>query len=177
MELLDVITHRQSDRSYKAIPVEPEKIQLCIEAGRLAPSACNAQPWKFIVVDNPELKTEVASCGASAGMNKFLNQAPVIIVVVLEKANTASLIGGMIKRKNYTIMDIGIAVENICLQATALGLGSCILGWFNEKKIKRLLTIPRSRRVPLIICLGYAEGEKRTKIRKNKEEICSYNKY
>jgi len=175
--VVSIIAQRQSDRSYKATPVEPEKIQLCIEAGRLAPSACNAQPWKFIVVDNPDLKNAVAVCGASAGMNKFLNQAPVIIVVVLEKANASSFIGGIIKGKDYTSMDIGIAVENICLQATELGLGSCILGWFDEKKVKQLLHIPKSRRVPLMISLGYTDGEKRTKKRKTMEEICSYNKY
>lgn len=177
MKILDVIANRQSDRSYKAIPVEPEKVQLCMEAARLAPSACNAQPWKFIVVDNLELKNEIAACAGSAGMNKFLTQAPVIVVVVLEKANAMSFIGGLIKGKDYTVMDLGIAVENICLQATALGMGSCILGWFNEKKVKRLLHIPKSRRIPLMISLGYADGEKRTKMRKDFEEVCSYNAY
>ena len=177
MKILEVIANRQSDRSYKAVPVEPEKIQCCIEAGRLSPSACNAQPWKFIVVDNLELKNEIAACAGSAGMNKFLTQAPVIVVVVLEKANAMSFIGGLVKGKDYTVMDIGIAVENICLQATELGLGCCILGWFNEKKVKRLLHIPKSRRVPLMISLGYADGEKRTKIRKTTEAVCSYNGY
>jgi len=177
MKILDVITQRQSDRSYKAIPVEAEKIKLCIEAGQLAPSACNAQPWKFIVVDNQELITEIAASSTSLGMNKFLHQVPVIIVVVLEKANAASFIGRMIKGKDYTVMDIGIAVENICLQATDLGLGSCIIGWFGEKKVKRLLHIPKSRKVPLIITLGYTDGEKREKIRKSMEKICSYNRY
>ena len=133
MKILDVISQRQSDRSYKAIPVEAEKVQLCIEAGRLAPSACNAQPWKFIVVDNQELIAEIAASSASLGMNKFLTQVPVIVVVVLEKANAMSFVGGLLKGKDYTLMDIGIAVENICLQAAELGLGSCIIGWFNEK--------------------------------------------
>jgi nitroreductase len=177
MKLLDAITNRHSDRSYKAIPVARDQIQLCLEAGRLAPSACNAQPWKFIVVDNQELKTEIAACSASLGMNKFLNQAPVIIVIVLEKANATSFIGGLVKGKDYTVMDIGIAVENICLQATELGLGTCIVGWFNEKKIKQLLHIPTSRKVPLMISLGYSDSEKRAKIRKNTAEICSYNRY
>ena len=177
MKLLEVIANRQSDRSYKATPVEPEKIQLCIEAGRLAPSACNAQPWKFVVVDNQELKNKIAACGASMMMNKFLSQVPVIVVVVLEKANATSFIGGLVKGKDFTVMDIGIAVENICLQATELGLGTCILGWFNEKKVKQLLHIPKSRRVPLMLSIGYPDGEKRTKIRKTTEEICSYNRY
>jgi len=177
MKILDAIGQRQSDRSYKTDPVESGKIQLCIEAGRLAPSACNAQPWKFIVVDHMQLRNGIAECGASAGMNKYLVQAPVIIVVVLEKTNAASLIGGIIKGKDYTLIDIGIAVENICLQATELGLGSCIIGWFNEKKVKQLLRIPKSRRVPLMISLGYTDGEKKQKKRKSIKEICSYNGY
>ena len=176
MKVLDAIAKRQSDRKYQTTPIEAEKIQLCVEAGRLAPSALNAQPWKFIVVDNLELKNEVAKYGAGAGMNKHLLQSPVIIVVVLE-ANVASFFSGLLKRKDYTSMDIGIAVENICLQATELGLGSCIVGWFNESKIKELLHIPKTRRVPLMISLGYPDGEKRQTKRKSIEEICSYNKY
>ena len=110
-------------------------------------------------------------------MNKFLFQAPVIIVIVLEKVDALSFISSLFKGKDYAVMDIGIAAENICLQATELGLGSCIVGWFNEKKVKELLHIPRSRKVPLMIGLGYADGEKRDKKRKSIEEICSYNKY
>jgi nitroreductase len=177
MKLLEVIENRQSDRSYKDIPVEAEKIQLCMEAGRLSPSACNAQPWKFIVVDNAELRGEIAASSVGFGMNKFLSQSPVIVAVVLEKPNASSFIGSVVKGKDYTVMDIGIAVENICLQAAELGLGSCIVGWFNEKKVKQLLHIPKSRKVPLLIAIGYANGEKRTKIRKSLEEVCSYNRY
>jgi len=177
MKILDVIAQRQSDRSYKTTPVEPEKIQLCMEAARLAPSACNSQSWKFIVVDDPRLKNEIAVCATSTGLNKFTSQVPVIIAVVLEKANVLSLIGGTVRDKDYTAMDIGMAVENICLQAEALGLGTCILGWFNEKKVKQLLHIPKSRRVPLLISLGYSDDEKRDKKRKSMDEICSYNKY
>ena len=177
MKILDAIVQRQSDRDYTETTVEPEKIQLCIEAGRLAPSACNSQPWKFIVVDNPALKNDVAECGIGAGINKFLTRAPVIIVAVLESANAPSFIGGLIKNKDYTLMDIGIAVQNICLQAAELGLGTCIIGWLNEKKVKKLLGIPKSRRVPLMISLGYSSDAKRIKKRKNKEEICSYNTY
>ena len=104
-------------------------------------------------------------------------QAPVIIAVVLERANFTSAIGSTIKQKDYTMIDIGIAVENICLQATELGLGSCIVGWFNEHKVKKILQIPRTKRVPLLITLGYSDDIQRTKIRKKIEEIYSFNKY
>jgi nitroreductase len=97
MEFTELIQHRQSDRRYTDQPVEKEKIATCLEAARLAPSANNSQPWKFIVVDDPDLKDRVADCSASLGMNKFTFQAPVIIVVVLEQENIFSSIGGRSK--------------------------------------------------------------------------------
>lgn len=148
----------------------------CLEAARLAPSACNSQPWKFVVVDEPELLKEMASAAAGMGMNKFAAQAPVIVAVVLEKMNFTASIGSVIKDKEYSLLDVGIAVEHFCLQATELGLGTCILGWFDEKKVKKLLGIG-NRRVPLLITLGYAAGEHRQKSRKSLEEISSWNKY
>lgn len=177
MTFKDLIQKRQSTRKYKSTEIEKEKIDLCLEAGRLAPSACNAQAWKFIVVDDPSLKTKVAETSASLGMNKFATQAPVIIIVVLENGNASSTIGGKLKNKDYRWIDIGIAIEHICLQATEIGLGTCIIGWFNENKIKKLLHIPRSKRIPLILTLGYPDDEIRTKIRKPLNEVSSYNSY
>jgi len=177
MTISELIQNRQSTRKYKSTEVEKEKIDACLEAARIAPSACNAQAWKFIVVDEPELKNKVAETATSLGMNKFTQQAPIIITVVLEKANSSATIGGRIKNKDYRWIDIGIAVEHICLQATELGLGTCIIGWFNEKKIRKLLGIPRSKRIPLIITLGYPDDEQRTKIRKSIQEISAFNHY
>lgn len=177
MTIKELIQNRQSTRKYKTTEVEKEKINLCLEAACLAPSACNAQAWKFIVVDDPELKTKVAETSASMGMNKFTIQAPIIIVVVMEYGNASSTVGGKIKKKDYRWIDIGIAVEHICLQATEIGLGSCIIGWFNEKKIKKLLHIPRSKRIPLIITLGYPDEKIRPKIRKSMDEISCFNRY
>ncbi|HPV88248.1 MAG TPA: nitroreductase family protein [Bacteroidales bacterium] len=177
MELKELIKHRQSDRSYTGQEIEKEKIVQCLEAARLAPSANNSQPWKFIVVDDPDLKDRVADCSASLGMNKFTFQAPVLVVVVLEKENILSSIGGKIKDKVFCHYDIGIAVSHFCLQAAELGLGSCIIGWFNEKKVKKLLNINRKRRVPLIISLGYPGAPVRPKKRKSLSEISSWNIY
>lgn len=177
MELKTLIETRQSTRKYKTLEVEQEKVEKVIEAARLAPSACNAQAWKFIVVNDPILRKQVAESAASLGMNKFALEAPVIIVCVLEKANATSAIGSQIKNKNYKWIDIGIAVEHICLQATELELGSCIIGWFNEKKVKKLLHIPRNKRIPLLITLGYPDDHARSKIRKPFNEICAFNSY
>ena len=176
MNLYELIQKRQSDRKYDSRRVDRDMVIKCLEAARLAPSACNSQPWKFVVVDEPELLKEMVSAAAGMGMNKFAAQAPVIVAVVLEKMNFTASIGSVIKDKEYSLLDVGIAVEHFCLQATELGLGTCILGWFDEKKVKKRLGIG-NRRVPLLITLGYAAGEHRQKSRKSLEEISSWNKY
>jgi len=178
-KMLDLIRTRQSDRKYSDKDVEDEKLERILEAGRIAPSACNAQPWRFIIVTDPSLKKEIAEAASAKilGMNSFVGQAPVLIVVVREKPNFSSRIGGTIKNKDYSLIDIGIASENICLQASAEGLGSCMIGWFDEDLLKKILSIPRSKRVELIITIGYSLSSYREKKRKPKEEVVGYNKY
>jgi nitroreductase len=177
--MLDLILRRQSDRSYSDQPVENEKIERIIEAGRIAPSACNAQPWKFIVVTDNDLRYKISEAASAKllGMNSFVSQAPVLIVVVREKANLSSRIGATVKNKDYSLIDIGIASENICMQAAAEGLGSCMIGWFDETEVKKLLDIPVSKRVELIITIGYITKDTREKRRKPSYETVSYNKY
>jgi nitroreductase len=178
-KMLELIRSRQSDRKYSNKPVEKEKLDRIIEAGRMAPSACNAQPWKFIVVTEPELVGKIAEAASAKliNMNTFVAQAPVQIVVVREKPNFSSKVGATIKNKDYSLIDIGIASENICLQAEAEGLGSCLIGWFDEKMLRKILGIPKSKRVELIITLGYSLSDQRDKKRKPTEETVSYNKY
>lgn len=177
---LDLVKSRQSERGYVNKPIEKEKIERCIEAARLAPSACNSQPWKFIIVDNPELKNKIADNTSNKllPLNHFTKQAPVHIVIVKEKSKLTSKLGASIKDKYFPLMDIGIAAEHICLQAKEEGLGTCMLGWFNEKAVKKLLNIPKSKRVYLIITMGYPSSEIiRPKKRKDYESIISYNTY
>ncbi len=178
-KLLQLIQSRQSDRKYSNKAVEQEKLELILESARLAPSACNSQPWKFVVVTDAALKLEVAKATHSSiiGLNKFAPQAPVLIVIVLEKPKMVTQIGGAIKNKEYPLIDIGIAAEHICLMAEEQGLGSCMLGWYDEKKIQKLLNIPPNKRIGLVITLGYPDGKKRKKIRKNENEVISWNKY
>jgi len=177
--MLEMIIRRQSDRKYSDKPVENEKLERIIEAGRMAPSACNSQPWKFIIVTDPALLRDLGEAASEKllGMNSFVDQAPALIVIVREQPNFSSKIGGTIKRKDYSHIDIGIATENICLQAMAEGIGSCILGWFDEKKVRKILGIPSSKRVELLLTLGYSLSEHREKKRKPKEVTVSYNKY
>ncbi len=177
-DFLQLALSRQSDRAYdKERPVEPEKLERILEAGRMAPSACNAQPWKFIVVTDNELTRKIGKAAAGLGMNKFAKDAPVHILIVEESANITSLLGGKVKGKYFPLIDIGIAASHLSLAAESEGLGSCILGWFDEKEIKRLLGVPSSKRVLLDITIGYPVKGKRKKIRKPKEKVISYNKY
>ena len=177
--MLDLISSRQSDRKYNERPVEQEKLDRIIEARRMAPSACNAQPWKFIVVTRPDLLKQIATAASAKliGMNTFVGQAPVIIVVVRESPNFTSKVGGTIKNKDYSLIDIGITSENICLQAKAEGLGSCMIGWFDEMMVRSILGIPRTKRVELLITIGYSLSDRREKRRKPQDLTVSYNKY
>ena len=178
-KMLELIIARQSDRRYDNKSIDKEKLERIIEAGRMAPSACNAQPWKFIVITEKALIEKVAEAASAKllVMNTFVAKAPVLIVVVRENPNFSSRIGSTVKKKDYSLIDIGIASENICLQARAEGLGSCIIGWFDEKMLQKILDIPRSKRVELIITIGYSLSEYRQKKRKPKEVVVSYNKY
>jgi len=177
---LDMVKARQSTRAYDNRPVDNEKIERCLEAARLSPSACNAQPWKFIVVNDPAIKNELADATQDRflPLNHFTKQAPLHVVVIREKTNLTSSIGQVVKDKEYPLMDIGIAAVHFCLQALEEGLGTCIIGWFNEKKVRKLLSIPKNKRVELIITVGYpATDEIRPKKRKPAEEIVTYNRY
>jgi nitroreductase len=167
---------RQSDRKYKNQVVEKEKLIQCLETARISPSANNSQPWKFVVVDDFEKKEQIAECTIGLGMNKFTHQCPVIVAVVLERQNFMSTIGSMIKNKDYSLFDIGIAVNQFCLQAADLGLGTCIIGWFDEKKIKKILGV-KNRRIPLLISVGYPDAPTREKVRKPLDMMSSWNEY
>lgn len=181
MTFQELINRRQSVRRYQNKRVEREKLQKLIEAVQLAPSASNSQPWKLILVDEPELKNKVANATFSklVAFNKFAPQAPVMAVLVIEKPKLITQIGGSVKNREFPLIDIGIAAEHFCLQATELGLSTCMLGWFNEKKIKQLLSIPKKKRIGLVITLGYEteDYKQREKIRKPVEEMSSFNSY
>jgi nitroreductase len=176
---LELVQHRQSDRAYLDKPVEKEKIDRILEAARLAPSACNSQPWKFVVVTDPKKRLEVANATSSTmlSMNHFTKQAPVQLVVIEESGNFTSSVGGWVTDKHYPHIDLGIVAAHITLAATDEGLGSCIIGWCDGKKIQKTLDIPKTKRVMLVILLGYPALPLREKKRKTIEEIVSYDQY
>ncbi|MBN2638663.1 MAG: nitroreductase family protein [Bacteroidales bacterium] len=181
ISFLNLAELRQSDRKYSDIPVETEKLERCLEAARLAPSASNSQPWTFVAVNKNPLLNEVAKAtvGPLNSFNNFVTQAPIIVAIVMEKPKMLTEWGGHVKKKEYPLIDIGIAAEHFCLQAAEDGLGTCMLGWFDEQKVKDLLSVPDEKNIPLLITLGYTpEGYKhRRKIRKSFDKTVHYNGY
>jgi len=181
MKFSDLIELRQSDRKYTDKPVEKEKLIRCLEAARLAPSASNSQPWTFVVADRAEVVKKLAKAarGPLGSFNSFVKQAPVVVTIVLEKPKAVTEIGMKVKEKEWPLMDIGITAEHFCLQAAEEGLGTCMLGWFDEKKVQQILNIPQNKTVALLITLGYTpEGYKhRKKIRKSLDKIIKWNSY
>lgn len=177
MNFQELITERQSTRKYLGKSMDKVLVEKCLEAARLAPSACNSQPWHFVVVDDKDKIKEIGEAAASLGMNKFAADVPVIVAVVLEKMNFTAKVGSILKNKDYCMLDLGIAVEHFCLQATEEGLGTCIIGWFDEKRVAKLLGVPKGKRIPLLLTLGYPDCELRKKIRKPLEKISSWNRY
>lgn len=178
--LLDLIRKRKSVRKYTDKAISKEDISKCLEAARQAPSACNGQPWKFIVVDDPALKNRLCDKAFSGAYstNKFTKSAPVLIVVISEKEKFLTAIGGYLRNTRYYLVDLGIACEHLVLEATELGIGSCWIGWFDEKAVKKVLRVPKNKKIDLIISLGYAGYTgPRLKSRKPLAEITSFNSY
>ena len=181
MALLDLAKHRKSVRNFLDRPVEREKIMMCLEAARLAPSACNSQPWRFIVVDDRQLKKKLCDAAFSGiySINSFCKIAPVIVVVISEKSKFLARIGGLFRGTKYYLIDIGIACEHFVLQAEDSGLGTCWIGWFDEEAIKPILNIPRSKKIDILIAVGYYEREKLgpEHDRDSLDKIASFNSY
>ena len=181
MALLDLLKHRKSVRDFLDRPVERDKIMMCLEAARLAPSAVNSQPWKFIVVDDKQLKDRLCDTAFSGiySINSFCKTAPVIVVIISEKSKFTARIGGMFRGTTYYLIDIGIAIEHFVLQAEDSGLGTCWIGWFNEGAVKSILNIPPHKKIDIIIALGYYDREKvhAEHGREPIDKIASFNAY
>lgn len=175
---LELAQARQSDRSFEpGRTIESEVLNRIVEAGRLAPSACNGQPWHFTVITDSELLPQVGKATSSLGINRFVKDSSALILITHEPTNITSRFGCGIKDKDFPMMDLGIASAYITLAAEDEGVGSCILGWFDEKKIKQLVGIPEKKRLMLIVALGYAAKPKRKKIRKEWGKVVSFEKY
>ncbi len=172
MDTLTAIQTRESCRAYSDRPVEREKLLQCLEAARLAPSACNSQPWSFVAVTSPELVSQLAPLTQKFGLNRFADQVGAFVVVCEQPAYLSAKITERQPNQKYAQLDVGIATAHFCLAATSLGLSTCIMGMFSEKKVRALLSIPEESAIRLILAVGYAATDTlRPKKRKPLEEI------
>ena len=171
MNFTEIAQNRQSCRNYDpSRPVEQEKLDAVLEAGRLAPSACNGQPYR-ITVCTGETAEAVAKATMGMGMNKFAAAAPVMLVLSEEPYVRSAAVGAKLKNNDYRSIDIGIVAAYLTAEATVQGLGTCILGWLDDEKIRKFCDL--SQPVRLVLTLGYAkEGDAlRPKKRKTNEEL------
>ena len=174
MNFMEIAENRQSCRSYDSTKeVEPEKLDAVLRAAQLAPSACNGQPYK-ITVCKGEAAAAVAAACTGFGMNKFAAQAPVQLVISEMPYVKSAAAGAKLKKNDYRSIDIGIVAAYITAEAAAQGLGTCILGWLDDSKIRQICGLEYP--VRLVITLGYAgENDKpRSKKRKDMEELVAY---
>ena len=174
MNFMEIAQIRQSCRSYdETKEVEAEKLQAVLQAAQLAPSACNGQPYKITVCTGETAKAVAAAC-AGMGINKFAPQAPVQLVISEMPYTKSAALGAKLKKNDYRSIDIGIVAAYITAEAAAQGLGTCILGWLDDSKIRSICDLEHP--VRLVITLGYAgEGDKlRTKKRKDLSELVAY---
>ena len=169
MDFLEIANQRQSCRSYdETRGVEPEKLSAILEAVRLAPSACNGQPYHLTVCQGDKAR-EVASACMGMGMNKFASQAPVLIVISEMPYVKTAAMGAKVKNNDYRSMDIGIAAAYLTAEAAAQGLGTCILGWLDDKKLREICGLEYP--VRLVVTVGYAKDAQRNKKRKELSEL------
>ena len=167
MNFTEIAKARQSCRSYdKEKNVEQEKIDAILASARIAPSACNGQPYSLTVC-YVEKAREVASAVMGMGMNKFAADAPVMIVISEEAYVPTAALGAKVKKNDYRSIDIGIVAAYLTAEATAQGLGTCILGWLDDEKIRGICGL--EEKVRLVITLGYPKEDDPLRKKKRKE--------
>jgi len=167
MNFMEIAEVRQSCRSYdETRQVEQEKLDAVLRAGQLAPSACNGQPYHFTVCRGEAAKAAAAAT-MGMGMNKFAAQAPVLIVISEMPYVKSAALGAKVKNNDYRSIDIGIAAAYLTAEAAAQGLGTCILGWLDDEKLRKICDVKYP--VRLVITLGYAKEDDKLRNKKRKE--------
>lgn len=179
MEFEKLQQRRESCRVYSERPVSREDLVHLVDVARLSPSGCNAQPWKFIIVDEPEAKEKLVGCLQDGPVNgcPWGDKVPAFIVICEDEAHLKPGVGEHYGSQHFAQMDIGMAAMALCYEATEMGLGTCMIGTMNQERIKEAFGIPGERTVRLLITVGYPAnaGEPRKKTRKALEEIVSFN--
>jgi nitroreductase len=175
MNFSDLTIKRESCRRYSSQPVEREKLQAMIEAARLAPSAVNSQPWFVHVVTDPILLPKVIAATQIGGANLFASQAKAMLIITQEGETLLSKAVNRHKERDFTSVDIGIFAAHLVLSAASMGLGTCMLGWFSEKRMRTALSLDESTKVRLAIAVGYPKSEEpRRKVRKPTEKMSRF---
>jgi nitroreductase len=152
----ELVAARYSCRAYKTDPVSREALEQIIEAARLAPSACNRQPWRFVVATEPVLRARLLEEGTLPGLGMtWAAQAPVILVLGMQKSFVTHRVAPLVSQVDYTLLDLGIAGEHAVLQAAELGLGTCWIGWIRPKEIRRILGWPAELTPQALITVGW----------------------
>lgn len=174
---LELAAARRSIRKYKDLPVEKAKLDLCLEAARLAPSACNSQPFRFMIINEPALKEKFCAAvfGGVYSATRFAAAAPVIVAVVSETGKLSAWLGNQVQDTNFRLMDIGIAAEHFVLAAVEQGLGTCWLGWFRAKAGAKVLGLGAGKKIEVLLSVGYPAESPAPRPRKKTREFSSYN--
>ncbi|MBN2325103.1 MAG: nitroreductase family protein [Spirochaetes bacterium] len=179
MALIDIIRSRKSVRKYTGRPVPRKQVEMCVEAARLAPSADNVQPWRFIVLDDPAYKKLFCE-SVLTGLfrrTRFIEKAPVIVVLAAKTSLIVHRVGKRVVKTDVQLIDMGIAGEHFVLQAQELGIGTCWINMFSPKRAKRFLGLPSGMRVISLIAMGYpAEGATKNRRDLPLDSILFYNK-
>ena len=175
-DYFDLIRRRESCRNFDPNrPVEKEKLQRCAEAAWLAPSACNGQPWRYLIVTNPELVEKLRPLMMELNMNKFVKNCPAFAVVLEENTVLKVSLSQKFKDQDFAPIDVAFSASQFCYAATEQGLSTCIIGWHNEQKIRELFGLPKTTRVRLILAIGYAADETlRKKQRKPIDDVIRF---
>lgn len=172
---MELAKRRESCRRYSRRPVEHDKLEACVRAASLSPSACNSQPWHFTVVSRPDLLPEVSACVQKLGLNSWTADCPAFAVVTEEPAKLLPRVAAVVEEQCFAPMDVGMTAAHFCLEAADLELGTCIMGMFDEERLKALLSLPEHSRVRLVIAVGYpAEPGPRPKVRRALEETAEF---
>ncbi len=181
-QFVSLVRQRLSCRVYDpARPVPHQAIETCLEAARLAPSACNQQPWRFIIVEDADLRKQIYEKGRLPGLaHTWLQDAPVIVALCVELDWVTHKVAPAFSGIPYYLLDAGIAGEHFVLAATEQGLGTCWIGWFKERAVKKILKVPRRVRIVSLLSLGYPassdESSSRTP-RKSIGQISTWNSW
>ena len=156
LSVKDAIARRVSCRAYQTTPVPEPHLMQILEAARLAPSACNQQPWRFAVVRNPDLRRRIVEEGFLPGIKMtWAIEAPVHVVIGMDRSFVTHRFAASVSGVNYPWVDIGIAGEHLVLAATELGLGTCWIGWIRPRVVARLVGWQRSVKPVVVITVGY----------------------